>query len=448
MVSLSTCTLVCTVVVAGTVVLARPAASCNVGDPGGPPQLVITASPPDCCYGAQAGTIAGTVSNVNTEQAVVVIYALTDVYYVQPVVGARVIPSCGGVWSTSTHGGTSYAAILARPRWSPPEMLTQLPAVGGDILAVVRAPESQRRLQFAGRTWLVKSSGSVPFGPGPNVWSDAPENVWVDAEGLHLRLVERDGQWTCSEVMSEAFIGHGRLRFQVDGGVDAMDPNVVFAGFFYADGGAEADIEWSRWGDASSPTNGQYAVQPDAVQPWSLALGGAGSTHQIDWRSGSIDFASWAGVARADAPPLASWSHAGAVASSEFERMHFNLWFLDGMTPAAPVEVIVRSFESDVPSAAAEGPFATEGPRLLVPTIVRGSLAYTLELPEATPVTLRLFDPRGRMVQEVERTHLPAGIHRGLWSAAASSIPLAQGFYFLRLEAGNASSTARVLLLR
>jgi len=76
------------------------------------------------------------------------------------------------------------------------------------------------RIPFAGCRWIVKSSGDVPFGPGPNLWSDAPENVWVDAEGMHLRLVERDGQWTCAEVMSESYIGYGRLRFEVDGAID------------------------------------------------------------------------------------------------------------------------------------------------------------------------------------------------------------------------------------
>ncbi len=33
-------------------------------------------------------------------------------------------------------------------------------------------------------------------GPGPNVFSDSPENVWVDAAGqLHMRITARDGQW-------------------------------------------------------------------------------------------------------------------------------------------------------------------------------------------------------------------------------------------------------------
>jgi hypothetical protein len=48
------------------------------------------------------------------------------------------------------------------------------------------------------------------------------------------------------------------------------------------------------------------------------------------------------------------------------------------------------------------------------------------------------------MVRQVARGTLPAGVHQGLWKASG----LAQGLYFLRLDAGSTTTTARVVLLR
>jgi hypothetical protein len=179
------------------------------------------------------------------------------------------------------------------------------------------------------------------------------------------------------------------------------------------------------------------------VQPLSLLLGGATSTHEIFWRQGSIEFATWAGT-ESQAAPLASWSHAGSVPQPDFERVHFNLWLVDGKPPAAPVEVVIRSFESDVPSDVRGASAVPEVARLGVPSPARGSLRYTLDLSRRAPVALRLFDPRGRMVRQVARGTLPAGVHQGLWNASG----LAQGLYFLRLDTGGSTTTARVVLLR
>ncbi len=423
--------------------VAAPVRACIVGDLQGPPQIVITMAPPDCCYAAWGGTLAGTVRNVDTDNAVVVLYAQTDVYYVEPFVSSLVRPSCGGVWSSSTHGGARYAAVLARPSWPAPAVLAELPAVGGAVLAVATAPDSQRRLEFAGRTWIVKSSGDVPFGPGPNLWSDSPANVWVDADGLHLRLVEQDGVWTCAEVMSEAYVGHGRLRFEVVGAIDRLDPAVVFGGFFYADQGTEADIEWSRWGDPASFTNAQFAVQPALVQPLALALSGATSAHEIVWFPGRIDFAIWDGATPSTL--LAAWSHVGTTPTPAFERVHFNLWLANGVAPqGGAMEVVVRSFLT----AESTDARLVSAPRasLRAETFTGARLRYGLQLPEATIVRLRLFDPRGRLVAAAAPLALAAGAHSRSWDLGAEG--LARGVYFLRADGTGTPLTSRLLVLR
>ena len=58
-----------------------------------------------------------------------------------------------------------------------------------------------RAVSFSGRSWAVKRSNE-PVGPGPNLFSDGAENVWVDADArLHhvlgigrVRWVEPPGE--------------------------------------------------------------------------------------------------------------------------------------------------------------------------------------------------------------------------------------------------------------
>jgi hypothetical protein len=386
------------------------------------------------------------VANVDTDSVVVVVYAQTDMYYVQPFVGVTTPVTCTGTFSVATHGGGRYCALLARRGWIPPAVAAELPPPGGPVLAGACAPQDLRRLEFAGRTWMVKSTGSVPFGPGPNLWSDSPDNVWVDPEGhLHLRITQRGGQWFCAEVYTLSTIGYGRYRFEVAGNVGDLAPEVVFAGFIYAEQGNEADIEFSRWGEAARPQNAQFVVQPDAVHPFSLGPGGT-STHEIHWRPEGIDFASWAGDVAGIPAPIASWSHAGSLPRPDAERLRFNLWLFGGRPPSVgdETEVVVRSLAADQPTDAV-GPGGDL--QLLAPRLAGRSLDYVVQLPHPGGVRLRLFDPRGRLVHELLGAHLPAGRHVGSWDPGSAGLRLARGFYFLRLDAGGVRRSARVLLL-
>lgn len=110
-----------------------------------PPAMVeIVAAPPSGAGPASKGTIRGNaygVSGAGLSSAVVVVYAHTDRWYVQPLAVApftRVARS--GSWTTVTHLGQSYAALLVNRSYSPPSVLDALPLVGGDVLAVSVVP--------------------------------------------------------------------------------------------------------------------------------------------------------------------------------------------------------------------------------------------------------------------------------------------------------------------
>src|SRR4051794_38180284 len=97
-------------------------------------------------------------------------------------------------------------------------------------------PARAREISFSGYTWTVKNSRSAAVGPGPNVFSDSTNNVWVDSRGrLHLKIVDAGGTWTCAEVIAQASLGYGTYRVTYDTSVDAFDPSVVLALFTWKD---------------------------------------------------------------------------------------------------------------------------------------------------------------------------------------------------------------------
>jgi hypothetical protein len=79
--------------------------------------------------------IAGRVSGELPSGYHVVIYARADAWYNQPTPYATHSIRPDGTWSTWTHTGSSYAALVVRAGYAPYARLDVLPPVGGEIVA-------------------------------------------------------------------------------------------------------------------------------------------------------------------------------------------------------------------------------------------------------------------------------------------------------------------------
>lgn len=208
------------------------------------------------------------------------------------------------------------------------------------------AAAGPRNIEYAGILWGLRQT-SGPVDPGPNTFSNAEDQIWVDGEGrLHLRLQKRDGVWTASELMAKKDAGYGVYRFDVDASVRNLDPNIVF-GFFSWDQNAppyfrEIDIELSRWGKAST-LPGWFTVQPyDKV----------GNQHSFDlpeakiysfelrWEPGIASFS-----CKADGKIIDTWRYSGAVPEPGRARLRVNLWLFRGKEPEkpGPWEVVISN---------------------------------------------------------------------------------------------------------
>ena len=213
-----------------------------------------------------------------------------------------------------------------------------------------------RTISFAGQEWTVRSGEG---GPGANRWSDSAESVWVDEDGLHLKIRNIGGVWYCAEITSVLPTRYGMHRFHVASPVHKLDKNVVASPFLYKDDNHEVDIEFSPW-QKTSGNNAQFVVQPyqksGNIHRFRARSWRAKTTHYFDWQPGSIHFKSFRGH---DAEPLRKrlllqdWTYTGKDNPKEEEglRVHVNLWLIKGLPPSDGKEVEFVLKDADLPGS-------------------------------------------------------------------------------------------------
>lgn len=207
----------------------------------------------------------------------------------------------------------------------------------GDSLPPV--PTGTRVIEFAGYNWYVRSTGGATQGPGPNLFSDGEENVWVDDQGrLHLKIRQVNGKWYCSEVTLQKVYGPAKYTVVFEEPVAGLDKNAVAAAFLYKSDREELDIEFSKWGLEENDI-AQFVVQPSETAGNKLRFDWGEHTSAvgvIDWQPERVDF-SLSDEAGADQE--VSWSYTGEnIPSDPDTRFKLNLWLFRGMAPSNMME--------------------------------------------------------------------------------------------------------------
>jgi hypothetical protein len=190
-------------------------------------------------------------------------------------------------------------------------------ALSSWALLVCLCPTSTaRNISWSGYNWWVRTSAGAPQGPGPNIFSDSTDNVFVDENGdLHLRITRQpNGKWAAAEVDMHHSLGYGTYEWEVSSRYDQFAPNVVGGLFTYLSpqsvanqtGGAigngqpdtphEIDIEFTgAWGNANLY---HTTHDPDIQSPsknYYQALAGDFTTHRFTWTPTSISWGSYNG---------------------------------------------------------------------------------------------------------------------------------------------------------
>lgn len=225
-------------------------------------------------------------------------------------------------------------------------------------------------VEFAGRTWNIKQANS-PVGPGPNLFSDSPNDVWSDQNGLHLSIHKTGPFWYSTEVILDENLGYGTYMFQTDSRQDILNTNAVFGAFTWDSSGGspipgnanrEIDFEDTRWGNPLDPMNAQVVVQPFDVagnlERFTLPDLSQDSalTRFFTWSPGKVEFTTLRGHhSPTDFPPgdvihQYTYLDNGAdhlVPVPDRETFRFNLWLFDSSAPVGnqSVDVLINDFQ-------------------------------------------------------------------------------------------------------
>ena len=274
-------------------------------------------------YGSQnylQGQVYGLVS---TNYAVAVLIYVNDVgWFSKPTCAGALTPiQPDGSWTANiTTGGldtnaTRIAAYVVPANYNQP-CVTNVFCLPAALLQqsvanaiATRAAPTTRSFHWSGFDWTVKTSSS-PVGPGPNIFSDSTNNVFIDAQGqLHLRITNVSNAWQCAEILTETSPGYGTYRFHLATPVDTLDPNIILGLFTWSDypdaANHEMDIECGRWVEPSDYANAQFVRQPyywpQHLVRYRIPTLATNATPSFDWETNAISFACATGTATAAA---------------------------------------------------------------------------------------------------------------------------------------------------
>lgn len=197
------------------------------------------------------------------------------------------------------------------------------------------------------------------------------------------------------------------------------------------------DARWHRMIVMGGRSSASLAANDAFHDLWALSLRG-----DLQWRllnpTGVAPGAFGRPLAFADASQdrMLVTNYAGALAflwaidwKADLRASDSSTDFEEPLGVTAPVSSDANEFAVSLPSQVWHG----------------GALVARVTLAESAPASLSLFDAAGRRVWTVDRSALGVGVHQ---IAITPDAALPTGVYFLRLQQGEKSQTAKVLTLR
>ena len=324
------------------------------------PSIEFTHIPPAAQGGKERfDTISGRVRNARPNQQIV-IYVHSGQWWVQPEPDRPFIPiKADSTWSTETHLGFEYAALLVDPDYHPPPTMDVAPTQGGSIALVtivkgVGTPQLAPTgwLKFSGYDWGVRMIESDKGGMS-NLY-DA-ENAWTDASGaLHMQIKKKSGRWSCAEIFLNRSLGYGTYSVTVRD-TSHLEPAANFSMFTFDEWASdehfrEMDVEVSGPGDAANKNSARYVKQPlyMAGNLFAFAAPSGTLTYVLGWEPGHASFKTFRGRSADGGAQLVSeheFTSAIPAPGKAVIRLIFYAVASEKNPLQKPSEVVVEKFE-------------------------------------------------------------------------------------------------------
>jgi len=323
------------------------------------PSIEFTHIPPAAQGGPErVDTISGRVRNARPGQQII-IYAHSGQWWVQPLPDHPISIKPDSTWSTETHLGFEYAALLVEPDYRALPTTDVTPTQGASVAlaAIVKGVGTPQfaptgSLQFSGYDWGVRMTASDKGGTN-NLYD--PENAWTDASGaLHMQIKKKSDSWSCAEIFLNRSLGYGTYSATVRD-TSHLEAAAAFSMFTFDESASaehfrEMDVEVHGRGGAANKNDAQYAIQP-FYSPGNLFpfMAPSGTlTYVLRWEPGHANFRTFRGRS----------AGAGAQLVSEHEfplsmpgpgqaklRLIFFVVASDKNPMQKPSEVVVEKFE-------------------------------------------------------------------------------------------------------
>ena len=222
---------------------------------------------------------------------------------------------------------------------------------------------ASHRLTWKGHTWKITNGGMAGVAKGD------PTNVFIDLNGyVHLRIVNKGGTYTASEMFSTDKMSYGTYQWVIQGIIDNMDKSTVLGLFPYGpvagigkDGENELDIEFSKWNNTLCkgacnadftfyPATGNFSLGP-TEKDFNIGLSGAMlTTARLVWGPTSVTGTIMSGLQPIGrtANILKTWTFAPSDYKARIPQQALptgmNLWCFKSL-PASNQEVILQDFQ-------------------------------------------------------------------------------------------------------
>lgn len=302
------------------------------------PSIVFTQVPGASFGGPNtSGAISGRVMGFKQGDRVVLYAHSGNRWWIQPISRMPFTKiKEDGTWTSMTHLGLEYAAVLVRGDYDADAVIFSLPDRNKHVIAKAIVPAasgsqlpsfSSKILHFSGYDWEVRAVSSPEGGLAHNY---KPGNVWLDDKGaMHLRISREGTQWVCAEARTTRSLGYGSYQFMLET-VQNMEPAATL-GLFTRDENStdmkytEMDIHVSRWGNPETK-NGEYVIQPYQVPSnvYRFEIPKGSVSTGFRWSPGSASFSTAHGASQ-NGKPVAVWTFNTGVPAPTGERTYINL---------------------------------------------------------------------------------------------------------------------------
>ncbi|MBC8423458.1 S8 family serine peptidase [bacterium] len=273
--------------------------------------------------------------------------------------------------------------------------------------------------------WVLGDAGDTA---SAGLWErDDPVGVYYDNGGF---WIQPEDDVTLDPGAKCFVTGNGDTAF----GVDDVDAGctTLYSPTFDLSGALQGFVTYWRWyseGGFSSDDEFDIDVSDDGGASWT-------SVEVVDGNQNSWQQRTFELVSLTDQVVLrflACDLNSGGLVEAAIDDFAIEV-FYDAMTDAPDQGLPNRRLPS----------LAQSRPNPFNPSTVIG-----FRLPAAAAVALKVFDLDGRLVKTLLRDDLPAGTHQVTWRGRDDhGRPVASGTYFYRLDAGDWSSTKRMILIK